>query len=228
MNASRRAPSRLTRSLPPPKNRRPWHPDRSGEVHAAFARSQSLSLPLPRCSAHRQARRRNLLSISRSACRPRTAPASAAAGAGRDPGARLRSRSGRRPGRRRRHRPDLGRHRPAAGDERRARGAGDHRPEPVLHLAWTRQRVGVHPHDRAGVLDKFPLYYDNYFVPRGYAFIAADAVGTAFSTGCPLHGGPGDVAGFKAVIDWLMGRTPGYDTGRHTPSPRAGTTARTR
>jgi len=62
-----------------------------------------------------------------------------------------------------------------------------------------------------GVLDKFPLYYDNFFVPRGYAFIAADAIGTAFSTGCPLHGGPGDVAGFKAVIDWLMGRTPGFD-----------------
>src|SRR5262245_33199249 len=62
-----------------------------------------------------------------------------------------------------------------------------------------------------GVLDKFPLYYDNFFVPRGYAFIAAQAVGTAFSTGCPLHGGPGDVAGFKAVIDWLRGRVPGYD-----------------
>ncbi len=64
----------------------------------------------------------------------------------------------------------------------------------------------------AGVLDKFPLFYDNFFVPRGYAFIAAHAVGTAFSTGCPLHGGPGDVAGFKAVIDWLEGRVPGYTT----------------
>jgi X-Pro dipeptidyl-peptidase len=63
----------------------------------------------------------------------------------------------------------------------------------------------------AGVLDKFPLFYDNYFVPRGYAYIAAEALGTGFSTGCPLHGGPGDVAGFKAVIDWLMGRVPGYD-----------------
>lgn len=62
-----------------------------------------------------------------------------------------------------------------------------------------------------GTLDLFPLFYDNYFVPRGYAVILADAIGTAFSTGCPLHGGPGDVAGFKAVIDWLMGRTPGYD-----------------
>ena len=63
----------------------------------------------------------------------------------------------------------------------------------------------------AGNLDLFPLFYDNYFVPRGYAVILADAVGTAFSTGCPLHGGPGDLAGFKAVIDWLMGRTPGFD-----------------
>ena len=72
----------------------------------------------------------------------------------------------------------------------------------------------------AGVLDQFPLYYDNYFVPRGYAFIAADAVGTAFSTGCPLHGGPGDVAGFKAVIDWTNGRVPGY-TSRTGDTPVA-------
>src|SRR3954468_19519316 len=63
-----------------------------------------------------------------------------------------------------------------------------------------------------GTLDKFPLFYDNYFVPRGYAVILAQAVGTAFSTGCPLHGGPGDVAGFKAVVDWTEGRVPGYTT----------------
>src|SRR3954447_4347098 len=62
----------------------------------------------------------------------------------------------------------------------------------------------------AGVLDKFPLFYDNYFVPRGYAMILAQALGTAFSTGCALHGGPTDVAGFKAVIDWTEGRVPGY------------------
>src|SRR3954471_16772598 len=63
----------------------------------------------------------------------------------------------------------------------------------------------------AGVLDKFPLFYDNFFVPRGYAYIAAEALGTGFSTGCALDGGPGDIAGFKAVIDWLMGRIPGHD-----------------
>jgi len=63
----------------------------------------------------------------------------------------------------------------------------------------------------SGVLDRFPLFYDNYFVPRGYAFIAAHAVGTAFSTGCPGHGGPHDVNGFKAVVDWLNGRVQGFD-----------------
>ena len=61
----------------------------------------------------------------------------------------------------------------------------------------------------SGMLDRFPLFYDNYFVPRGYAFIAAHAVGTAFSTGCVAHGGPTDIAGFKAVIDWLNGRVAG-------------------
>src|SRR3954468_9904052 len=60
--------------------------------------------------------------------------------------------------------------------------------------------------------DSFPLWYDNYFVPRGYAVILAQANGTAWSTGCPLHGGPGDIASMKAVIDWLQGRIPGYDS----------------
>ena len=63
----------------------------------------------------------------------------------------------------------------------------------------------------SGTLDRFPLFYDNYFVPRGYAFIAAHDVGTAFSTGCPVHGGPNDIAGFKAVIDWLNGRVEGFN-----------------
>ncbi len=64
----------------------------------------------------------------------------------------------------------------------------------------------------SGTLDRFPLFYDNYFVPRGYAFIAAHSLGTAFSTGCVWHGGPTDIAGFKAVVDWLNGRVPGYTT----------------
>jgi X-Pro dipeptidyl-peptidase len=65
--------------------------------------------------------------------------------------------------------------------------------------------------DGDGLNDRWPLFYDNYFVPRGYAFIHAHMNGTGFSTGCPMHGGPGDIESMKAVIDWLNGRRPGYD-----------------
>ncbi|TMQ90925.1 Xaa-Pro dipeptidyl-peptidase [Actinomadura soli] len=61
-------------------------------------------------------------------------------------------------------------------------------------------------YDANGNPVKFPLYYDNYFVPRGYAFLAVDMVGTTKSDGCPVSGGPSDVLGVKAVVDWLNGR----------------------
>jgi X-Pro dipeptidyl-peptidase len=65
--------------------------------------------------------------------------------------------------------------------------------------------------DGDGVNDKWPLFYDNYFLPRGYAYVLAQMNGTGFSTGCPYHGGPSDIAGEKSVIDWLNGRVPGED-----------------
>ncbi len=65
-------------------------------------------------------------------------------------------------------------------------------------------------YDAKGDPQKFPLYYDNYFVPRGYAFLAVDMVGTTRSDGCPVSGGPSDVLGGKAVIDWLNGRAKAY------------------
>lgn len=67
-------------------------------------------------------------------------------------------------------------------------------------------------YDGDGVNDTWPLFYDNYFVPRGYAYVLAQMNGTAFSTGCPYHGGPSDIAGEKSVIDWLNGRVRGEDT----------------
>jgi X-Pro dipeptidyl-peptidase len=57
-----------------------------------------------------------------------------------------------------------------------------------------------------GTVTKFPLFYDNYFVPRGYAFAAVDFNGTSRSTGCGDVGGREEVLGVKAVIDWLNGR----------------------
>ena len=87
-----------------------------------------------------------------------------------------------------------------------ASGAGDRRREPVLHDGLPRQRDEcIGDVDGDGVNDRWPLFYDNYFVPRGYAYVLAEMDGTGNSTGCPLHGGPGDIAGMKSVIDWLNG-----------------------
>jgi X-Pro dipeptidyl-peptidase len=61
-------------------------------------------------------------------------------------------------------------------------------------------------YDAAGNVTKFPLFYDNYFVPRGYAVLNVDMLGTTKSEGCPDIGGKADVLGGKAVIDWLNGR----------------------
>ena len=65
-------------------------------------------------------------------------------------------------------------------------------------------------YDANGVITKEPLFYDNYFVPRGYVFAAVDLSGTNRSTGCEDVGGPAEVAGAKAAIDWLNGRAPGF------------------
>ncbi|WP_190123568.1 Xaa-Pro dipeptidyl-peptidase [Streptomyces inusitatus] len=55
-----------------------------------------------------------------------------------------------------------------------------------------------------------PLHYDNYFVPRGYAFAAVDLAGTNRSDGCADVGGRSDIQSAKAVVDWLGGRAKGY------------------
>src|SRR5690606_32770610 len=67
--------------------------------------------------------------------------------------------------------------------------------------------------DGDGINDVWPQHLDNYFVPRGYAVILAHMNGTGASTGCPMHGGPGDIASMRVVIDWLQGRVVGRDAG---------------
>ena len=57
-------------------------------------------------------------------------------------------------------------------------------------------------YDADGNPSKFPLFYDNYFVPRGYAFVAVDMAGTARSTGCSDEGGISDIESVKAVVEW--------------------------
>ncbi|WP_053226544.1 CocE/NonD family hydrolase [Solirubrobacter soli] len=66
-------------------------------------------------------------------------------------------------------------------------------------------------YDNDGLLDLWPLFYDNWFVPRGYAVILMDMIGTNNSTGCPtVHDEPDNLSA-KVVIDWLNGRTKGVD-----------------
>ncbi|MDS1269573.1 Xaa-Pro dipeptidyl-peptidase [Lipingzhangella sp. LS1_29] len=54
-------------------------------------------------------------------------------------------------------------------------------------------------------------YYDNYFLPRGYAVAQLDSLGSNDATGCPTSGGPNETAGVRAAVDWLNGRTTGTD-----------------
>ncbi|WP_431921626.1 CocE/NonD family hydrolase [Nonomuraea jabiensis] len=81
-------------------------------------------------------------------------------------------------------------------------------------------------YDAKGNLTKFPLFYDNYFVPRGYAFVSVDMIGTRLSEGCPTSYGASDVLGGKAVIDWLNGRASAYDD-NGDPVKASWTTGRT-
>ncbi|MFJ3304234.1 Xaa-Pro dipeptidyl-peptidase [Streptomyces sp. NPDC086549] len=65
-------------------------------------------------------------------------------------------------------------------------------------------------YDAGGHVVQMPLFYDNYFVPRGYAFVGVDLAGTNRSDGCVDIGGRSDIQSAKAVIDWLNGRAKGY------------------
>src|ERR1700754_373238 len=72
-----------------------------------------------------------------------------------------------------------------------------------------------------GKNDRWPLFYDNYFLPRGYAYVLAQMNGTGYTTnGCPMHGGPTDIAGEKSVVDWLNGRVKGYSAASLTATEK--------
>ncbi len=66
-------------------------------------------------------------------------------------------------------------------------------------------------YDAEGNPAKMPLFYDNYFVPRGYAFVAPDMAGTGRSTGCADQGGRSDIESIKVVIEWLNGNAVARD-----------------
>ena len=49
----------------------------------------------------------------------------------------------------------------------------------------------------------FPEWYDEYFVPRGYAYVAMDLRGTRNSSGCQTYGDRDEVIDTVDVIDWI-------------------------
>ncbi len=79
----------------------------------------------------------------------------------------------------------------------------------------------IKTYDSSGNPVGFPLYYDNYFVPRGYAVVLVDLAGTDRSDGCVDVGGPSDITSAKAVIDWLNGRATAYTSRTGSSTARA-------
>ncbi|MFE8990352.1 Xaa-Pro dipeptidyl-peptidase [Streptomyces collinus] len=79
-------------------------------------------------------------------------------------------------------------------------------------------------YDAQGRVAQMPLYYDNYFVPRGYAFVGVDLAGTNRSDGCVDVGGRSDVQSAKAVVDWLNGRAKAYTSRTGATRAQAGWT----
>jgi X-Pro dipeptidyl-peptidase len=69
----------------------------------------------------------------------------------------------------------------------------------------------VKDRDKDGLNEKFPLFYDNYFVPRGYAVALPEMVGTNQSDGCPTTGGYEEIESIKVVIDWMNGRAKAWN-----------------
>ncbi|OXS35047.1 Xaa-Pro dipeptidyl-peptidase [Streptomyces sp. XY006] len=79
-------------------------------------------------------------------------------------------------------------------------------------------------YDGDGDVTQMPLFYDNYFVPRGYAVVGVDLAGTNRSDGCVDVGGRSDIQSAKAVVDWLNGRAKAYTTRTGTTRAEAGWT----
>ncbi|KOG29271.1 Xaa-Pro dipeptidyl-peptidase [Streptomyces resistomycificus] len=76
-------------------------------------------------------------------------------------------------------------------------------------------------YDANGDIVRMPLFYDNYFVPRGYAVVGVDLAGTNRSDGCVDVGGRSDILSAKAVVDWLNGRAKAYTSRTGTATAKA-------
>ena len=82
------------------------------------------------------------------------------------------------------------------------------------HLGFPRNHdvdFDLLPQDEFGPRADVPGSLDDYYVPRGYAVVLGESIGTFNSDGCPDVGGRAETLGTKAVIDWLNGRARAFD-----------------
>lgn len=114
----------------------------------------------------------------------------------------------------------------------RPREARRHRTDPGR--SWTpapttsasaRQRQRVQVLRRGGKPAKILLFCDNYFVPRGYAFVAPDMASAGRSTGCADRGGRSDIESIKVVIEWLNGNAVARNAAGEVVEARGATDA---
>ncbi|NHC14163.1 Xaa-Pro dipeptidyl-peptidase [Motilibacter deserti] len=93
---------------------------------------------------------------------------------------------------------------------------------PATKGDWNRNWVA--PNRSPNISDTF----ENVWLPRGYAVVHAESVGTGYSDGCPTSGGRNETLGAKAAVDWLNGNAVGYTSRTGTDTVTADwTTGRT-
>src|SRR5438105_4167220 len=71
-----------------------------------------------------------------------------------------------------------------------------HQANPVPHSP-------LGPCDNVALQTPFPEWYDEYFVPRGYAFAAMDLRGTRNTSGCQTYGAREEIFDAVDTVDWI-------------------------
>ncbi|WP_220182848.1 Xaa-Pro dipeptidyl-peptidase [Sphaerisporangium album] len=62
--------------------------------------------------------------------------------------------------------------------------------------------------------------HESNWLPRGFAVVHAESLGSGKSDGCPTTGGRNETIGAKSVVDWLNGRARAYNaTGGEVKAP---------
>lgn len=85
----------------------------------------------------------------------------------------------------------------------------DELPQSSLTRPLTAVRTGSERPRRT--FANLPGSLDDYYVPRGYAVVLGQSIGTGDSDGCPTSGDMAETLGTRAVIDWLTGRARAFD-----------------